>query len=303
MNRKDPTGQYRNRRRTTKKINQRLDSTKRTVLELFKSIPYSIKVEKTVINQEGVVYDYRISPTELDQIRKQIELTLNSELLETNNDQVTPNWWYKGEIEQPYRQGTLEETNHFNQLIAFAAILGITGKFDMPAEKVAPESMVLSRAYREKLQGLYISSFNVVKGLSQKTSSQIFNVINDGLNSNLSRKQIISQIVERYDVSKSNAKRIVYTEVNKAYNDAKSNAAKTISRETGLEAGVIHYSALTPTTRTTHADRHGNAYSVSDQNEWWDQGANRINCKCSVETVLIDSKGNPIKTPQQEKIK
>jgi hypothetical protein len=93
------------------------------------------------------------------------------------------------------------------------------------------------------------------------------------------------------------------TEINKAYNDAKLDATRLLSDRTGLRAAVIHISALTPTTRATHADRHGNAYTVGDQQQWWSEGSNRINCKCSTQSVLIDSKGNVMQGELQEEIK
>jgi len=62
----------------------------------------------------------------------------------------------------------------------------------------------------------------------------------------------------------------------------------------GLKSMEMHYSALSPTTRLTHAQRHGNLYTVEQQRSWWAQGANSINCKCSTISVLVDDAGKPL---------
>ena len=76
-----------------------------------------------------------------------------------------------------------------------------------------------------------------------------------------------------------------------------------MAERTGLRAGVIHISALATTTRPSHAARHGNAYTTADQNQWWDTGANRINCKCTTISILIDRNGKVIQAETQQEIK
>ena len=65
----------------------------------------------------------------------------------------------------------------------------------------------------------------------------------------------------------------------------------------------MHISALLPTTRSWHADRHGNVYTPEQQRRWWDEGANRINCHCSVRSVRVDKKGKVKNIQQQKRIK
>ena len=126
--------------------------------------------------------------------------------------------------------------------------------------------------------------------------------MNRGISRHATSTQISKEIQERLDGSRSSAERTANTEVNKAYNDARLNATEVAARQTGLRAGVLHLSALIPTTREGHAARHGNAYTVAQQRQWWDSGSNRIRCHCSTRSVLIDSAGNVIDVELQEEI-
>ena len=56
----------------------------------------------------------------------------------------------------------------------------------------------------------------------------------------------------------------------------------------------MHLSALSPTTRVTHAERHGWVGTVEQERAWFAEGANRINCKCSPSEMLLNEDGTPM---------
>lgn len=303
----DPTGQASNRKKGTLTLNRRLNKSEREVKALFRAIPKKRKSKAAIVNlyevnAPTVFYEYDITDQELSQLQNSIDFILNNELLETQTGDMPMNWYWRDNIELPYRQGTAEELVSFNQLIAGATIAGVLVK-GLPPRPVPIEQVLLSEPYRNALNKVYVSNFESVKTLSETTSSQVIRVINSGIDAKLTPTEISGQISERFNVSRSSAKRIADTEINKAYTDSKLDANDIAAAETGLRAGVIHISALTTTTRNTHAARHGNAYTTVDQRQWWDSGANRINCKCDVISVLIDSKGKVVQTQTQEKIK
>ena len=303
----DPTGQQKNRKKGTLTLDRRLNKSEREVKALFRAIPKKRKAKATItndflINAKTVFYEYEITEQELSQLGNSVEFILNDELLETQIGFMPINWYWKDNIEQPYRQGTAESLVSFNQLIAGAAIAGVLVK-GLPPRPVPIEQVLLSESYREALNKAYVTNFESVKTLSQRTSSQVMQKINAGIEAGNTPTAIANDISERFDVARSSAKRIADTEINKAYNDSKIRANDIAASETGLRSGVIHISALTPTTRNTHAARHGNAYTTVDQLQWWDSNANRINCKCTTISVLIDSKGKVVQTETQEKIK
>lgn len=296
----DPTGQAKRRNRGTRTLVRRLRNAERQIKKLFRDIPRERTQQTRIVNVAVPVYQYQLNPREQEILNEQIRIILNDELLESQG-QLQPGWYWEDNIEPPYRQGTLEETNRTNQLIAAGIVAGvITDPF---VTEVTPEQVLTSRQYRQALRVVINSNFNNIKTLSERTAAQVIQRINAGIGSGMTPTEIVNEISERFDVAESSARRIAETEINKAYNDAKINAVDIMAERTGLRAGVIHISALLPTTREAHAARHGNAYTTADQQQWWDSGTNRINCKCSTISVLIDRQGKVVQSETQEEIK
>lgn len=296
----DPTGQARNRRVTTSHLVARLNRAERRVKKLFRSIPREISKTTVIVNEQTSATTYSISAPELEDFERQVRAIIDGELLDTLDEMIPLDWYYSDDLELAYRQGTVEEVRDFNALIVGAIAAGSV-VIGLPLREIPVESVLFSEPYRADLKKIQVSGFTDIKGLSDKVAAQSLQKINAGMQSKQSATAIAKEITERFKVSRSDAKRIADTEINRAYNNAKLNATELLSEETGLRGGVIHVSALSTTTRPHHADRHGNAYTVIDQTQWWDTGANRINCKCSTTSILIDSKGNVINTDKQER--
>jgi len=54
--------------------------------------------------------------------------------------------------------------------------------------------------------------------------------------------------------------------------------AEQTTADLGFRVMMLHLSALSPTTRASHAARHGKLYTVQDVRIWYTQNANPINC-------------------------
>jgi hypothetical protein len=299
----DPTGQGNNRRRATRLLRDRLTVAQRAVRRLFRDIPRTRRQEAVISNARVVpVYDYRITSDELEQLERQIRGTIGDELLETQFNRMPPNWWWQGVVEPAYRQGTAEEIVEFNQLVTAELIRTRTVRGVM-TQRLEVGAVLQSQEYLESLNKVYVRNFAGIKSLSDRTSDQVVQVINAGIAAGQTPTDISKAINERFDVSRTSAARTANTEVNKAYNDARLDSTTIAAKVTGMRAGVLHLSALIPTSRHNHVARHGNAYTVAQQRQWWDSGTNRINCHCSTRSVLIDNKGNVIDVELHEEIR
>lgn len=299
----DPTGQARNRNKGTRRLSAKLTRAERQVKSLFREIPRLASRQTSIVNvEQTTIYDYDLTPQEQQQLERSVQFILNNELLETQIGDMPLNWYWQDNVEPSYRQGTAEELNRFNQLISTAVIAGVLVD-GLPPATIAVESVLLSEPYRQALNNVFVSNFQVIETLSERTSAQVMQQIRSGVQSGETPTVIAKSISERFDVSRSSAERISRTEINKTYNDAKLNVVDITAKRTGLRAGVIHISALTSTTRATHAARHGLAYTVADQLQWWNSGTNRINCLCSTESVLIDRSGKVVQSEFQADIK
>lgn len=298
----DPTGQATNRRKATRLLQNRLTMAQRRVRQLFRDIPRTRRREAVLPNAKVIpVYDYQISAAELEELERRIRATVADEVLETQFNRMPPNWWWQNVIEQPYRQGTAEEIVTFNRLVTDELVRTRAAR-GLTTQHLEIGHVLQSSDYLQALDDVYVQNFSSLRGLSDTTSNQVVGVINRGIAAGDTPTTIAEAINGRFDVSRTSAERTASTEVNKAYNDAKMNANDIAAKQTGLRAGVLHLSALIPTTRDGHAARHGNAYTSAQQRQWWNSGSNRIRCHCSTRSVLIDSSGNVIDVELQEEI-
>lgn len=297
----DPTGQARNRRSATVKLRNRLTIAQRQVKALFRAIPRKRRSEAVLTNSAIPVYDYQITAAELELLEQRLRGIVSEQLLETQLTRMPPNWWWMDVIEQPYRQGTAAEVVEFNQQVT-KELVRIRAEGGLVTQRLEIGAVLNSSEYLEALDKVYVRNWQGIKTLSERTSSQVVQQINAGIAAKRTPTEISKSITERFDVARSSAKRTANTEVNRAYNDARLDATETAAKLTGLRAGVLHLSALIPTTRDGHAARHGNAYTVAQQRQWWDDGTNRIECHCSTRSVLIDSKGKVIDVELQEEV-
>jgi len=291
----DPTNQASNRLRANRDNNQRLNDSAREVLAIWRDIKAKKTTRKKIINEQVNnenldFYVYDLSPQEIQDLSVEISDSVN-ENLETFGNAPDFDWYYQQYIEQAYRSGTIQE----NSLIAVLLAL-ITGSVIIEITTI-----LLSTRYFNSLQGIIFENYPLFKGLSQDTSKQVFRVIKDGIDSGLSKSAIRRKIIERFEVAKSSAKRIVDTEVNKAYNNARTDLIQ-FYRDNGEPLAVQHISALLPTTRDNHAARHGLAYTPEQQNKWWNSGTNRIYCHCSIRSIVVNRDGTVANKESQQKV-
>ena len=275
----DPTGQRINRKRYAKRLAVRLTKAQRKVLAEFRSIPRKRKQQKIISNDSLKFYLYDFTGDALDSLRLSIQNYIDDEL-ETTTDNMPDDWVFKQDIELPFRQGTVEELAVLNRTLSLTGL-----PFD-------PQSALFSPRYLDAVRQAQIRNYNLIKTLSEQTASQVLNEITNGIDAALTPTEISESVVERFNVSKSNAKRIADTEVNRAYTDAKLDAMELGDDREGVEIAALHISSLIPTTRPTHAARHNKLYTPAQQRIWWNKDKNRINCLCTVRSVLIDSSGN-----------
>lgn len=298
----DPTRQAGNRNKAAIAIRKRLRRAQRQVIALFERVPYSIERQTVVVNATVPVYDYEITPEELAALLAAVQSVITDQLLETPVNRMPPQWWFQPFVELPYRQGAAREIVEFNRLITQELVRTRTA-LGSTTQRLDVAQVLRSPEYVQALDKVYVRNFQGMKSLSDRTATQVAQVIDAGIAAGEPASEIADDIAKRFDVSRSSAERTAVTEVNWAYNDARLDATELAGRMSGLRAGVLHLSALLPGTRETHGERHGNGYTVAAQRQWWNTGANRIRCHCSTRTVLIDAEGRVIDAELQEEIK
>ncbi|ENG6540575.1 phage head morphogenesis protein, partial [Salmonella enterica subsp. enterica serovar Montevideo] len=118
-------------------------------------------------------------------------------------------------------------------------------------------------------------------------------VLTDGVGRGLNPLDIARNLTAQTGIEKRRANRIARTEVTTALRRAKWDEDQEANDLFGLKTLLVHISALSPTTRHTHAVRHAHLYTNEEVREWYAKDANSINCKCSQQSVLVDDDGRP----------
>lgn len=294
----DPTGQGRNRANLNKKIKVSLANAQVEIIKRFNAIPRNANTESNLsLNQDTfTTYDYDFSPEQQEQLESEILAILIFWLLQDQFTNKPINFYSDTNVEESYRAGTLETVRDLNsELSKIAVLTGISIAILASLPKSFDvETVLFSQKYLDTVSGYQNDMFYLLKGLSEKTSSQVFERISSGIKANKTPRDIIKDIRKRFGVSESSAKRIVQTETNRINNNSRTDTIDFINANTTMKAVGRHISALLATTRPHHAARHKKLYTTSQQNRWWEQGSNRINCYCSFSIVLLDKDSKQI---------
>lgn len=302
----DPTGLGPTRRRADRRVTKLMQKAAKDIRDLVAKLPYKItdgeqsKALKSETRKASLVanrnYSWQVNGTLMDQTMFTVRKILMDAL--TSGSNVWQNrWWMNAFIDPSYEKGTLDSV--------YSAKL-ITKGLDVQSANVIAvmqaEQQLQTTPYLTRLQLVHGRVFEDMYAIVGDTAAQLRRVLTDGMGRGLGIKDISGMINDRVGVGLSRARRIARTETNKAYTDAymaESDELNENLKEDDYSIRQMHVSALIPgVTRRTHADRHGTIHTSIEQKKWWDSGANRINCYCTVVDVLIDLKtGESIQQP------
>lgn len=155
-------------------------------------------------------------------------------------------------------------------------------------------SILASGPYQQRMALVHARVFEEMKGLSADVKRDMARVLTDGVGRGLNPREVSKNLTEQAGIEKRRANRIARTEITTALRRAKWDEDDAAREDLGLKTRLLHISALSPTTRRTHAARHAHIYTNEEVREWYAKDANSINCKCSQQSVLVDDSGNPL---------
>lgn len=279
---KDPTNQALTRRRAFADGKRRLTRIRRRINDVIDSVSGEKVTQDIFVNDTTSLWIYDVET--MNAVPRQISFIIDDEL-ETVEEEPPRDWWFSSYDELSFRAGTMSENDSIEQMILAAALLVSIPHISQ---------IIASQFYRDAVLLEVINSYVTYQSFSTGLAAMIHQEVINGLNSGLSRAEIKGRVRDRIAMSESRLKRIIDTELNRANNNARTALAIYYRDVIGVETAVLHVSALLPTTRPHHASRHGQIYTPEQQNSWWNQDANRINCHCSVRTVVIDKDGKPV---------
>lgn len=224
-------------------------------------------------------YEFQLNPSILSQILNDASYLVDQILLDGGEHDL----WFYEYVDQAATRGTAQSfTNLSQQSAAYAA------------ERESLAAILTSEPYQRRMALVNAREFEEMKGLTAQIKADMSRVLTDGIGRGLNPREVSRNLTAQAGIEKGRANRIARTEITTALRRARWDEADEATSIMGLNVRLLHFSALSPTTRMAHALRHGHLYTVDEVREWYATGANAINCKCSQVEVLVDEKGEAL---------
>jgi hypothetical protein len=310
----DPTGIGKIRARCLREFGSREAIIEPQIKALIKttleqSLVEVVQVNEVVLEPKAHIvnraqYVYELSPDRVNQVDKLIKNIIYRQMLGFEEPIWSLQWWFNTYTRQSVEKG-YSDSLQSAQNLSPASVVG--QEVSAEIRSIDIEQILNQPYYRRRLENVYGRTFNSMVGFGDDTAKQLSGILARAVTSGVNYRAIASELTETFkDMSGYRALRIVRTELNKSATDAYMQNTEDLNRDVyssgGFRVAVMHLSALAPNTRRTHASRHGDIFTPTEQAEWWDSGSNRVQCQCSVVDVLVDKKtGEVLQTSLHQK--
>lgn len=268
----DPTGTDAKVRQASAEFKRRIRQCRAAYLALLD------KIEFDTVVTNAVRYEFRTLPNILAQLLDETG-TLVDQLLGADTSR---NWFTLGYVIPGYEKGSAAAWRN----------LGVQSQ-EYQALRPTLLSLLESAPYQNRIGLIRAREFELMKGLSSDVKQGLSQQLTAGMAQGIGPKQIAANIAAQTGIEERRAERIARTEINQALRTARMDETQDAASRLGVMVKVMHLSALSPTTRATHAARSGQLFTVQEERDWFAEGANAINCKCSTSEVLVDETGQP----------
>lgn len=271
----DPTGLNSLNRRALKEMKRKFSEIKALYLDFLGRIPF----EAIAVN---TIYQFNLLPSEFQAMLNNANQDIEQILTQGGKDNL---WLLNGYVAVAYNNG-LEKArvNIGAQSVEYSAY------------RPSLDTIIMSQPYRTRMEYLALREFEEMVGLSDIVKKDLAQTLTYGMASGQNPKEIAKQITKRTGVHLSRANTIARTEINMAFKRARMDEAQDSMQRFGFNIRMLHLSAMTRTTRRTHAMRNGEINTIEEVNEWNSRDGNAINCLCSITEVLVDDDGKPLTT-------
>ncbi len=226
------------------------------------------------VNAGKFIYD--MSAQELADLLEAVQSILDDYLLDGGEQ----NLWAMDYVVAEAQRGTLEAFNNLSQ------------QSQVYASQTTLQQLLSSPGYLNQISAARLTTFSDWKVISDTARGDLTNIITDAVARGVNPRETASVISKRLDVSMSKAKTIAQTEQVGALRQAQWNETDWAADRLGLNTGLLHLSALKPTTRTTHAFWHGKVRTVQEVRDWYAVDGNKYHCYCSQIPVLLNDDGS-----------
>jgi len=237
-----------------------------------------VSMQRLAVN--AIRYEFRTDPSVFLSLTQATQRLVDAIMLEGGESSL---WFSLQYVLPAYQQGTaMEWANLGAQSVEYRRARGELWQ------------LLQTDVYQRRIALIRGREFELMQGLSAGIKQQMSQVLTQGLVTGLGPREIGRRLSAQVGIEQRRANRIARTEIGQAMRTARMQEDVQAMQDFGFRTMQLHLSALSPTTRLTHAARHGTLHTVEEQEAWWSEDGNAINCKCSTIAVLVDKEGKPL---------
>lgn len=243
--------------------------------------------EPSLYQVNAGTYIYDMTAAQLADLLQVVQTILDDELLDGGSQNI----WAMDYVAAEYERGTL------------GAFTNLSVQSPVYASQTTLQQLLSSAAYQNQIASAYVSTYSDWKGISDTARADLANVIADSIGRGINPRETASIVSKRLDVSMAKAKNIAQTEQVGALREANWNETDWSADRLGLNTGLLHLSALKPTTRQTHAFWHGKVRTTQEVRDWYAIDGNKYHCYCGQIPVLLNDDGSIFNEGLADKLK
>lgn len=256
-------------------VNKRLRSTRKWLIGQLEQIPTERITTNALPGGPYIVnrstYEYQISAERLQAIVNELRRRLTDP---ATADLVV------SRVRQAYERGTGD---------VVSTLSGLTADYTRTVTQV-----LSSQPWQRRVALVSARVFEQMEGFGSETATDLGRVLMQGVEDGQNPLEVAKTVRDRFGVARSRAERIARTEITGALRRATWDESESARVELGVRNRLVWFSALSSTTRQTHAAKHGKTLTQEEVRDFYSRDGNAINCKCSQKPILIDADGNPI---------
>ncbi|NYT54522.1 phage head morphogenesis protein [Eoetvoesia caeni] len=242
-------------------------------IAVLKRIPAELAVNER--------YTFRLDQYVLEALYAELSIVVDSVLLEGG---ARDNWFLRAYAEVSYQRGTAQaHVNLAQQSEAYKA-----GRMSL-------DSLLRSPPYQARVALVRARAFEEMKGLAADVKARMGRILADGIGRGKNPTVIAKELTSQSEgISAGRARNIARAEIPMALRRARWDEKDQAEEDYGVQSKLMHISALSPTTRITHAARHAKLFTSGEVRDWYSKDGNGNNCKCAQTEVLVDDDGKPL---------
>lgn len=281
----DRTGTAGLRRQAIAAINKRFDGLQAEVLAIFDAIrtleANDVQVKGATTARRTV---YALTPEELSSVSFALRQALDRWI--ASGREAAHSFWWSTFVGHAAQRGAAQASKALARLSdAYAAARSL-------------RDILWSAPYRNRVAMAQIKSYEHWTGQAAAIKSELSQIIGRAVVDGKNPRAVRTEIAEKLGVSRAKAAQFAQTDVLDTLRQARWDEDDAAEAELGLQTAELWTSALTATTRSWHASRHGKAFSREECRAFYAQRGNLYNCRCATTAVLLDADGNMLITEQ-----